>query len=76
MEIIRAKNTRIFGTRIKRQMGAVAIKMYDKFGLILFSFWGILFFSALSQNLPGELLPQLICPLNHTRFEGHPDRLV
>jgi hypothetical protein len=28
-------NTRIFGTRIKHQMGAIAIKMYDKFGLIL-----------------------------------------
>ena len=28
-------NTRILGTRIKHQMGAVAIKMYDKFGLIL-----------------------------------------
>ena len=28
-------NTRILGTRIKHQMGAVAIKMYDKFGLVL-----------------------------------------
>jgi hypothetical protein len=28
-------NTRILGTRIKHQMGAVTIKMYDKFGLIL-----------------------------------------
>jgi len=28
-------NTRIFGTRIKHQMGAVSIKMYDKFGIIL-----------------------------------------
>jgi hypothetical protein len=25
-------NTRILGTRIKHQMGAVAIKLYDKFG--------------------------------------------
>jgi hypothetical protein len=28
-------NTRILGTRIKHQMGALSIKMYDKFGLIL-----------------------------------------
>jgi hypothetical protein len=28
-------NTRILGTRIKHQMGAVYIKMYDKFGLVL-----------------------------------------
>ena len=28
-------NTRILGTRIKHQMGAVSIKMYDKFGLVL-----------------------------------------
>ena len=28
-------NTRILGTRIKHHMGAVSIKMYDKFGLIL-----------------------------------------
>jgi hypothetical protein len=28
-------NTRIEGTRIKHQMGALSIKMYDKFGLIL-----------------------------------------
>ena len=28
-------NTRIQGTRIKHQMGAVSIKMYDKFGIIL-----------------------------------------
>jgi hypothetical protein len=28
-------NTRILGTRIKHQMGANAIKMYDKFGLVL-----------------------------------------
>lgn len=28
-------NTRILGTRIKHQMGAVAIKMYDKFGAVL-----------------------------------------
>jgi len=28
-------NTRILGTRIKHHMGTVAIKMYDKFGLIL-----------------------------------------
>ena len=28
-------NTRILGTRIKHQMGASAIKMYDKFGIIL-----------------------------------------
>jgi hypothetical protein len=28
-------NTRILGTRIKHQMGAVAIKMYDKFGIML-----------------------------------------
>lgn len=28
-------NTRIQGTRIKHQMGAVSIKMYDKFGLAL-----------------------------------------
>ena len=28
-------NTRIQGTRIKHQMGAVSIKMYDKFGLVL-----------------------------------------
>jgi hypothetical protein len=28
-------NTRIEGTRIKHSMGAVSIKMYDKFGLIL-----------------------------------------
>nr|CBX27725.1 hypothetical protein N47_C17830 [uncultured Desulfobacterium sp.] len=28
-------NTRILGTRIKHQMGAVSLKMYDKFGLIL-----------------------------------------
>jgi len=28
-------NTRIQGTRIKHQMGAVSLKMYDKFGLIL-----------------------------------------
>ncbi len=28
-------NTRIRGTRIKHQMGAVSIKMYDKFGIIL-----------------------------------------
>jgi hypothetical protein len=27
--------TRILGTKIKHQMGAVAIKMYDKFGLVL-----------------------------------------
>jgi len=28
-------NTRILGTRIKHHMGAISIKMYDKFGLIL-----------------------------------------
>lgn len=28
-------NTRILGTRIKHQMGATSIKMYDKFGIIL-----------------------------------------
>lgn len=28
-------NTRILGTRIKHQMGATFIKMYDKFGLVL-----------------------------------------
>jgi hypothetical protein len=28
-------DTRILGTRIKHQMGALSIKMYDKFGLIL-----------------------------------------
>lgn len=28
-------NTRILGTRIKHQMGAVSIKMYDKFGKVL-----------------------------------------
>jgi len=28
-------NTRILGTRIKHQMGAVSIKMYDKFGIML-----------------------------------------
>jgi hypothetical protein len=28
-------NTRILGTRIKHHMGAVSIKMYDKFGIIL-----------------------------------------
>lgn len=28
-------NTRILGTRIKHRMGAVSIKMYDKFGIIL-----------------------------------------
>ncbi len=28
-------NTRILGTRIKHQMGAVSIKMYDKFGIAL-----------------------------------------
>ncbi len=28
-------NTRIMGTRIKHQMGAVSIKMYDKFSLVL-----------------------------------------
>lgn len=28
-------NTRILGTRIKHQMGAVSIKMYDKFGIVL-----------------------------------------
>jgi len=28
-------NTRILGTRIKHQMGAVSIKMYDKFGMVL-----------------------------------------
>jgi hypothetical protein len=28
-------NTRIEGTRIKHQMGALSIKMYDKFGLVL-----------------------------------------
>jgi hypothetical protein len=28
-------NTRILGTRIKHQMGAISLKMYDKFGLIL-----------------------------------------
>jgi hypothetical protein len=28
-------NTRIEGTRIKHSMGAVSVKMYDKFGLIL-----------------------------------------
>lgn len=28
-------NTRIQGTRIKHRMGAISIKMYDKFGLIL-----------------------------------------
>jgi len=28
-------DTRILGTRIKHRMGAVAIKMYDKFGIIL-----------------------------------------
>jgi len=28
-------NTRILGTRIKHQMGAVSIKMYDKFGVML-----------------------------------------
>lgn len=28
-------NTRIQGTRIKHQMGALSIKMYDKFGLVL-----------------------------------------
>ena len=28
-------NTRILGTRIKRQMGEVSIKMYDKFGVVL-----------------------------------------
>jgi hypothetical protein len=28
-------NTRILGTRIKHQMGEVAIKMYDKFGIVL-----------------------------------------
>lgn len=28
-------NVRILGTRIKHQMGAVSIKMYDKFGIIL-----------------------------------------
>ncbi|GFP35854.1 hypothetical protein HKBW3S43_01641, partial [Candidatus Hakubella thermalkaliphila] len=28
-------NTRILGTRIKHHMGAVSIKMYDKFGLLL-----------------------------------------
>ena len=28
-------NTRILGTRIKHQMGAVSIKMYDKFSLVL-----------------------------------------
>lgn len=28
-------NKRILGTRIKHQMGAVSIKMYDKFGIIL-----------------------------------------
>lgn len=28
-------NTRILGTRIKHQMGALSIKMYDKFGLVL-----------------------------------------
>ena len=27
-------NTRILGTRIKHQMGAVSIKMYDKFGIV------------------------------------------
>ncbi|MGA2109403.1 MAG: hypothetical protein ABSH25_17395 [Syntrophorhabdales bacterium] len=27
--------TRIFGTRIKHHMGALSIKMYDKFGIIL-----------------------------------------
>jgi hypothetical protein len=28
-------NTRILGTRIKHQMGATSIKMYDKFGIVL-----------------------------------------
>jgi len=28
-------NTRILGTRIKHQMGAISIKMYDKFGIVL-----------------------------------------
>jgi len=28
-------NTRILGTRIKHQMGAISLKMYDKFGVIL-----------------------------------------
>ncbi len=28
-------NTRILGTRIKHHMGAVSIKMYDKFGIVL-----------------------------------------
>lgn len=28
-------NTRILGTRIKHQMSAISLKMYDKFGLIL-----------------------------------------
>jgi len=28
-------NTRILGTRIKHQMGALSIKMYDKFGIVL-----------------------------------------
>ena len=27
--------TRILGTRIKHQMGALSIRMYDKFGIIL-----------------------------------------
>lgn len=34
-EIGNSFNTRIQGTRIKHQMGAVCIKMYDKFGLVL-----------------------------------------
>jgi hypothetical protein len=34
-EMGNAFNTRIQGTRIKHSMGPVAIKMYDKFGLIL-----------------------------------------
>ncbi|MGQ9825651.1 MAG: MarR family transcriptional regulator [Desulfotomaculales bacterium] len=34
-EVQTSFNKRILGTRIKHQMGATAIKMYDKFGLVL-----------------------------------------
>jgi len=52
-------NTRIEGTRIKHQMGASSIKMYDKFGLILR-------IETTTNNVSEFKHPREVCPRQGT----------
>ena len=52
-------NTRIEGTRIKHQMGASSIKMYDKFGIILH-------IETTTNNVSEFKHPRQVCPRQGT----------